>query len=128
MSKFLNISNHNLTVDQLAEIDQKGWEAVELPEDLKKAWGSCNPSNYQEIVNDIVHYMIVNNINSALLAGYSPAVVYACMEYACRTCMFYFAHTERKSVETVQEDGSVVKTNVFKHAGFYQYPFNLDME
>ena len=31
---------------------------------------------------------------------------------------FVYATTRRESVETVQQDGSVVKTNVFKHAGF----------
>lgn len=32
----------------------------------------------------------------------------------------FYAFSERVSVETVKDDGSVVKTNVFKHAGFVE--------
>ena len=126
MSKFLNVSNHVLTQDQLDDLDRMGFEEVlELPEDLKSRWGNCDPETYQDVCDDIVKYMDDNNIPSAHLAGYPAAVAYMCMTYISMDNMFYFSHTKRVSEEVRNPDGSVTKRNVFKHEGWHQFPWYM---
>ena len=121
---FLNVSNHSLTKDQMSEIQAKGFSVMELEEDVKKAWGSMNPSNWRETCNKVINTAMTyddmdTTIETALVAGYTPAVVYLTNELPkCGTSVVY-AHTDRVSVEKTNEDGTVTKTNVFKHAGFY---------
>lgn len=116
---FLNISNHNLTPDQLVELSRLGFDVKELPADLKARWAQCDPSTYRELVKDIAQYMEDNGISAAHLAGYALAVVAMVMSHP--EMDFYAAHSVRESVEETLPDGSVVKKNVFKHQGFYQY-------
>lgn len=121
MKKILNISNHNLTGEQLKECEERHWEVVELPEDLKKRWSQCNPGNYEQLCFDIEEYMRGNNIHLAHLAGYPAAVVFMCKYEGFSNIVFYYAQSIRTSVEIPQPDGTVLKQNVFKHEGFYPY-------
>lgn len=119
MSKFLNITNHQLTNEQLDEIKRSGYEIVELPEDLKTTWGQLNVDNWAGVCNDIWNFIVKNNVDTALVAGYAPAMydISYNMDRAGLTPVY--ADTARESVETKMEDGSVRKTAVFKHKGFY---------
>ena len=118
---FYNVSNHTLTKDQLEEIQAKGFSVMELEENLKRAWGSMNPSNWRETCNEVINVVIDMDITieTALIAGYTPAVVYLTNELNRYGTTPLYAHTDRVSVEKPNEDGTVVKTNVFKHTGFY---------
>lgn len=56
----------------------------------------------------------------AVMIGGAPflmAPLEAALKHKFKVC---YAFSERVSVETVKDDGSVVKTNVFKHAGFVE--------
>lgn len=129
MKKILNVQNHSLTVEQVKELNNKGFEVIELPEDLKKEWGNLIPGNYINVVAEI--WLLKHNnepIMNYIVSGFSPAV-------ATMVCMsndrdiypvgeephLYYAYSQRESVEEVQEDGAVIKKSVFKHKGFYRY-------
>ena len=121
---FLNVSNHALTKDQLEEIQVKGFSVMELEEDMKKAWGSMNPSNWRETCDQVIRVVLTyddldTTIETALVAGYTPAVVYLTNELSKYGTTPLYAHTDRVSVEKTNEDGTVTKTNIFKHSGFY---------
>lgn len=121
---FYNVSNHSLTKDQMSEIETKGFSVMELEENLKKAWGSMNPSNWRETCDQVIRVVLTyddldTSIETALVAGYTPAVVYLTNELNKYGTTPLYAHTDRVSVEKINEDGTVTKTNVFKHGGFY---------
>ena len=49
MLKLLNVSNHIMGIEQLEEIHAKGYDLVELPEDLKKRWAQMDPETYGRV-------------------------------------------------------------------------------
>ncbi len=119
MKRLLNCSNHVMGLDQIKELEEKGYVIVELPEDLKKRWAQMDPETYGRTCNDIVEWAELNNIEAMHLAGFLAAVVLVCADID--RIPLYYAYSERVSIEETLEDGSVVKKNVFKHKGFYQY-------
>ena len=119
MKRLLNCSNHVMGLDQIKELEEKGYVIVELPEDLKKRWAQMDPETYGRTCNDIVEWAELNNIEAMHLAGFPAAVVLVCADID--RIPLYYAYSERVSIEETLEDGSVVKKNVFKHKGFYQY-------
>lgn len=119
MKKFLNISNHTFTNDQLVELAQRHWEPVELPADLKSRWSQCDPSTYEQLCYDIEEFMRYQQIHLAHLAGFAPAVVFMCKEFG--NIDFYYAYSVRESVEVTLNGNEVRKQNIFKHKGFYPY-------
>ena len=120
MKKMLNISNHVMGVNQLDDIHNLGYDLVELPEDLKKAWGQLEPSNYPKVCNDIMDWAQEHEIGAFHLAGFAPAVTLICMDVKPEFPVYY-AYTARVSVDIPQEDGSVKKESKFTHAGFFRY-------
>ena len=136
---FLNVSNHNMTADQIAEITKYGMEVMELPENIKVAWGQLDPTSIPYIVNDIWNYVnliqsqkavitgLVKEpvkIEAALVAG-QPGAVYQLTQNLIKMYIkVFYAHTKRVSVEK-EVNGEVVKTNVFKHEGFYSMTNNV---
>ena len=119
MSKFLNVTNHNLTAAQINEIKTAGFEAVELPEELKTQWSQLNTENWQEVCHKVWEFIMSNNIDTALVAGYAPAMYDIAFNMDRAGLTPVYADTARESVEIILEDGSVRKTAVFKHKGFY---------
>ena len=120
MKKMLNISNHVMGVNQLDDIHNLGYDLVELPENLKKAWGQLEPSNYPQICNSIMDWAQDNQIDSFHLAGFAPAVTLICMDVN-PDFPVYYAYTARVSVDIPQPDGSVKKESKFTHGGFFRY-------
>lgn len=119
MKKILNVSNHTLGLDQIQELASLGYQVVELPDDLKKAWAQLSPDNYHEVCNKIKDFMTEHHVDATHVAGFPAAVNY----FVKTSIVFdnYYAYSERVSVEEAQPDGSVIKKNVFKHKGFYKY-------
>lgn len=115
MKKILNLSNHIFTEDQLNELEQMGYKAIELQQEDKQMWGQLNPQDYKAVCNKILSKYRVNAYH---LAGFPAAVVYVCNQKENKC---YYAFSERCSVDETQPDGSVVKKNIFKHKGFYLY-------
>ena len=125
-TKFLNISNHNLSEEQVAELKSYGvQEIIELPNCFKTDWAQLSPANYKEICEELKIFMRENDIWDAHLAGFPAAVNYLCLK-PLRGQSFYFAFSERQSKEEVLPDGSVKKTNLFVHRGFFPYEENWD--
>lgn len=124
--RFLNISNHELTQVQIEELKSYGvQEIIELPNCFKTDWAQLNPTNYKQICEELKIFMKENEIWDAHLAGFPAAVNYLCLK-PLRGQSFYFAFSERQSKEESLPDGSVKKTNVFVHKGFYPYEQNWD--
>ena len=120
MKKLLNCSNHVLGLNQLAELQEKGYIVVELPEELKKAWSQLKPDNYPQVCNDIIQYAEDNQCEAMHLAGFPAAVSLICLDTNKDYPLFY-AYSERESIEIEKEDGSIEKKNIFKHKGFFRY-------
>lgn len=124
--RFLNISNHPLTTEQIEELKSYGvQEIIELPNCFKTDWAQLNPANYKQICGELRLFMKENDIWDAHLAGFPAAVNYLCLK-PMRGQSFYFAFSERQSKEEVLPDGSVKKTNLFVHRGFFPYEQNWD--
>ena len=119
MKKLLNVSNHVMGLEQIKELEEKGYVIVELPEDLKARWAQMDPETYGRTCNDVIEWAEENGINAMHLAGFPAAVVLMCADID--RIPLYYAYSERVSVESVKEDGSVEKRNIFKHKGFYRY-------
>lgn len=120
MRKMLNISNHVMGVNQLDEIHNLGYDLVELPDDLKAAWGQLTPQNYPEVCNDILNWAQDNRIEAIHLAGFAPAVNLICLDVKPEFPVYY-AYTARVSVDIPQPDGSIKKESKFTHGGFFRY-------
>ena len=74
MKKLLNVSNHTLGLNQLKELEEKGYVVVEMPEDLKKQWAQLNPTNYPEVCNSVIQFAEDNQCEAMHLAGFPAAV------------------------------------------------------
>lgn len=118
--KILNLSNHKLTEKQIEELKSvKGFdEIIELDDEDKRIWGQLNPHNYSDEVKRI---MSKYEVNSYHLAGFAPAVVYGVVLADKNGKSALYAYSERKVVESVNEDGSISKNAVFEHKGFFYY-------
>ena len=122
MKKILNLSNHVLTQEQIAELNGYGYEIVELSAEDKQRWANLNPSNYKEFTyrtmeDEETRY----DVDAYHIAGFPPAVVLAVCTASSMDLPAFYAYSERVSVEEHMSDGSVVKRNVFKHLGFFNY-------
>ncbi len=119
MKNLLNCSNHNLGLNQLQELQSKGYDVIELSDDLKKKWSQLTPENYVSVSNEVVEFMEANNCTGIHLAGFPPAVTLLCADLNDDIDVLY-AYSERDVVE-VEVEGQVVKKSVFTHKGFYPY-------
>jgi len=140
---FFNFTNHELNNDQLEEL--KRWEideVVEMPQELKKAWGEVTPCNVKYLVEYIVDFVKRESTHLiqcpeghnefdetnpyAMIEIYSECFFLiqghfgATVSLVEKLNMFgtpMYAHSERLSIEN--PDGSITKQ--FKHQGFYRY-------
>ena len=119
--KFLNVTNHKLTAEQLDDL--KGIEVVELPEELKACWGNLTPFNYKSLVKELELYINkeFNASDMIMIAGFMPAVVELVRVLKDREYNVVYSYTKRIVEEKYTDVDTVTKTSVFKHQGFYQY-------
>ena len=120
MKKLLNVSNHILGMNQLKELEERGYVVIEMPEDLKFKWAQLAPTNYPEVCNEVIQFAEDNQCEAMHLAGFPPAVSLICLDINKDYPLFY-AYSERESIEVTKEDGTVEKKNVFRHKGFFRY-------
>lgn len=114
--KILNLSNHNLTTEQIIELNQQGYnEIIELDAEDKKAWGQLVPDTYKRVCDNILNKYKVDALH---LAGFPAATVYVALK-ATVPCLY--AYSPRVCVETPMPDGTINKNYVFKHSGFHRY-------
>lgn len=113
MNYLLNVSNHNLTKEQIEELNKRGYQVIEMQEKDKLAWGQLNPSNYKEIADRILKNY---GVEAYHVAGFAPAVAY----FVSKADFCFYAYSERKSIEK-EVNGVITKTSIFEHKGFFMY-------
>ena len=119
MKNLLNCSNHVLGLNQIKELENRGYVIVELSDELKSKWGQLTPDNYVQVCNDVVEYMEENNCTGVHLAGFPAAVTLLCADLNSNVEVLY-AYSERKTVE-IEIDNQIVKKSIFEHKGFFKY-------
>lgn len=115
----INLTQHFATAEQIEDgvVDLKGEELAalkqaltfdELPGDLEIA----------DAVRAIVEIADRSGFSTAMIGG-APYLMAPLQEALKEKGITpFYAFTKRESVEAVQPDGSVRKTNVFRHVGF----------
>lgn len=115
--KILNLSNHTLTEQQMIELQEKGYEVIELDQEDKTAQGQLTPFNYKEITDRIFSKYDVDCFHTA---GFPAGVNYA-VDKACKlNKISLYSYSVRNCTEKKQ-GGVVLKNYIFKHEGFFEY-------
>lgn len=124
MARFFNITNRSLTSEQIADIKNEfGIDEVEI---VKLNHVKIAPEAELSEVNNIAAFlMIIGEFAKGDVAMIqTEASLMFCLVPALQQigvrCVV--ATTRRKSAEKTLPDGSVVKTNVFKHVRFRDLP------
>lgn len=118
--KFANISNHQLTkeqIDDLKNMFQDDVTIMELPEEIKKEWSNLTPDTYICTVHKIINWIYEYQIRYARIAGFVPAVLTLNDVRGLKTFYSFF---ERVSEEK-EVNGEVIKVSKFQHKGWYRY-------
>lgn len=78
----------------------------------------CNHFELRDLADDLLE--MSSEYDALLLPIGSPAfqVIFGQKSVNYPSMEFYFAHSERVSIEKKNEDGSVEKTSIFKHKGW----------
>ena len=130
----INVSNHTLT-----DAQTYGGKAqvVELPSTLKKDYSNIVPSEVNEISNRLMEFIMYtsndyrhNNKVIVHLAGHpsTSAQVSQRLSEKWFTTQLVYGHSIRDSVEELNEDGTIVKRNVFNFNGWYDMHTNKLVE
>lgn len=120
----VNLTQHKATQDQ------KDAGVVDLPEDLQKKLVDLLTFNELPNIDEInrrateiarMAEEFANGETVAAMIGGAPFLMPVLdKKLRKRAITPLYAFSKRESVEKVQPDGSVVKTSVFKHAGFVE--------
>lgn len=124
MKTLLWCSAHTPTKEQLNSLSEMG-ELVFLKDvdaSVQDRINNCssNREDLLKLADDINQIRIQMDCTIVQLGG-SPLFLYiagAMMNGCMSKSVLLFAHSERVSVDVPQEDGTVVKTSVFKHIGW----------
>lgn len=124
MKKILNTMQHALTSEQ--ETDLGGMFGKHQLQDLrdvnfelfKQLSNIAVDSNLNDLANCLLE--VARKFDIVILPIGSPAFMF---KFATKTpanmdITFLFAHSDRASIEKQNEDGTVTKTNIFKHVKF----------
>lgn len=118
--------SHQLTHEQVVDAQNMGvTEFISMPTDLKQKWG-----NVPATLHSLSHYAedfwawvgsVAQENDYALIQGDMGMVVMGVERLWEIKVIPVYATTQRLVSETLQLDGSVVKTSEFKHVMFRQY-------
>jgi hypothetical protein len=122
MAKFFNITNHSLTSEQIADIKNK----FNIDEVVDLNPGEVDPQASSAQVNNLATNLIANgnfSLGDVAMVQTEQTLVF-CLVSALQQigvrCVV--ATTRRESAEKVLPDGSIIKTNVFRHVRFRDLP------
>jgi hypothetical protein len=130
MKTLFLLFSHSLTEDQKQDAqDSLGVsEFVSLPDDLQKLFSNVPPEleELDEYLDPIINWIdnhAYDESDYILIQGDYGATVSLnkYLSYRESFATPIYATTERMSVDTIQEDGSIVTTRVFKHKRFRKY-------
>lgn len=122
MAKFFNITNHSLTGEQLADIKDK----FNIDEVVDLNPGEVEPQISSAQVNNLATNLIANgnfSLGDVAMVQTEQTLVFFLVSILQRIgvrCVV--ATTRRESAEKVLPDGSIIKTNVFRHVRFRDLP------
>lgn len=124
MKKMLWCSAHTPTKEQMESLSEMG-ELLFLKDvnaSLQDRINNCSSDRAEllQLANDINQIRIQMDCTIVQLGG-SPMFLYiaGAMINGCMSkSVLLFAHSERVSIDVPQEDGTVIKTSVFKHIGW----------
>jgi len=115
--KTLVILNHNLTTEQIAEL---GGTIVNLTPEQKMLWANIPAEGDAQAIRDHLApiLMEIQQVHRVVCQGESTAFAQIVRLCDAWDIPILVACSKRESIETVQPDGSTVKTNVFRHVQF----------
>ena len=127
VQKILVVMSHNLSQDQINGLNTMGLNPVILSNvnsDLANTCKQIDPNfskaDIQKIADSVVREAISEGATALMIQG-EPSLFFSAVENAKdRGLKCLIATSERVSVERENADGTVVKTNVFKHVKFRQ--------
>ncbi len=127
MKKMYLLFSHKLTADQVLDAQEKMnvSDFISLPENLQKLWSQIPPENKldSEIIKKITQYLTseVSNGDFVLIQGEFGMTFYF-VDWCLRNNKIpIYSTSKRLSFEVTTDDGSVKKTNIFKHIQFRRY-------
>lgn len=116
-TRILNLTQHPSTADQKAA---GVYDLVDTTK-LKALLTFDTLPTYDEIVDRAIAIALIaceENVDDVMIGG-APYLMSALEEQLkLHSISPMYAFSVRESVEKVQDDGTVVKTNVFRHGGF----------
>lgn len=135
--KALVVLNHSLSKEQIEDLD-KAWgvspdAVITLPPELKALWANIPPeaddiqvcAHVQPIINWARSRDIGLLPGDMVIIGGEIVATLAVMAGMDKDILSVCATTRRESVEKTMPDGSVQKTNVFRHVRFRQIPIPI---
>ena len=123
MSVFV-ILNHNLTQDQRKELTERFGEVVELDKEEKALWSQIPATgDHLEVQKHIRPILLKVQEHDAVVCQ-GEFTAFAAVFTLCQTAQkdVLVACSKRETVETLGEDGAVVKKAVFRHVQFRRVP------
>lgn len=119
--KLLKLLNHDLTQGQIDELknDFNVNKIVTISTDNAKKFAQVTLDNYNDVIASVNAEIKQIKPNYIFIQGQSGVVHNIINDNPDIVCLFAF--TERVSVDTTNADGTVTKTNVFKHQKFMKY-------
>lgn len=125
MKKLLWCSAHTPTQEQMTSLQEMGEVTFlkDVKPSLQEKINNC-PSDEMELLDLATSLSVFQTRHDYTLVqiGGSPMFLFLCGDAINRKNVL-FAHSERVSIDTPQEDGSIVKTSVFKHVKWIQFKF-----
>ena len=123
----LVVISHNLNDDQVNGLNEMGLNPVlisdvnsDLANQCKQIDPNFNKTDIQQIADSVVKTAVSVGATHLMIQG-EPSLFFSAVENAKgRGLQCLIATTQRVSVERENADGTVVKTNVFKHVKFRQ--------
>jgi hypothetical protein len=111
-----NLTQHRASPDQITEevFDLPGGQ----PATLLTFAGLPTGQEVRRRAETLAEVAKATGARRAMVGGYLALMAPLCAELAARGITPLFAHSERETVEEVLPDGSVRKTQIFRHAGF----------
>jgi hypothetical protein len=119
--------SHSLTKSQLAELEGFDWKRLEdVDANLAQKLANLTDQNVEKSYWEFSSWLmrLSDQFDAVVLPIGSPAFQFRfalelglCNDPMCLD-KFFFAHTERKTVE-VEKDGTVQKASVFEHQRFF---------
>ena len=122
--KTIVVMSHPLTSAQLEDVAIKNTEIVSLTPEQKNTWSNIPTDEDMFIHVRGFGYEILETVamgDRAIVQGEPGATFYLVSLLQSRGVRCMHATTVRESVEVGQPDGSVRKTNTFKHVMFRNY-------